>query len=81
VSGFESFADFLNNYGGKKRNSKGKAYRKEDLEEWYNLLRKIAKLEAEIKLIEAERANMLDGNEILRSYREQQTLLEEQIAV
>ena len=50
---------------------KGKAYRKEDLEEWYNLLHKIAKLEAEIKLIEAERANMLDGNEILRSYREQ----------
>ena len=53
----------------------------EDLEEWYNLLRKIAKLEAEINLAEAERANMISGHETLRSYREEQALLHEQIAL
>ena len=51
----------------------------EDLEEWYNLSRKIANVEQEINNIIAERENMADGHEYLRSLRLQQELLQEQI--
>jgi hypothetical protein len=77
--GYSSFGDLINDLG-KGSNKQINATITEDLEEWYNLLRKIAKLKAEISLIEAERANMLSGHEILRNYREQQALLHEQIA-
>ena len=51
----------------------------EDLEEWYNLLRQIANLEQKISNIQAERANIDDGHEYLRSLREEQALLEKQV--
>ena len=51
----------------------------EDLEEWYNLLRQIENLEQKISNIQAERANIDDGHEYLRSLREEQALLEKQV--
>ena len=54
----------------------------EDLQEWYNLSRKIANIEQEINNIIAERQNIAagDGGAYLRSLREEQALLQQQIA-
>jgi hypothetical protein len=79
---FKSYDDFLKSLKSSgKKSVKTTDLSDEDLEEWYNLLRKIAKLEAEINLLKAERENMLDGHDILKSYREEQAYLNEQIAV
>lgn len=51
----------------------------EDLVEWYNLSRQIADIEQKINNIIAERENITDGHEYLRSLREQQHLLEGQV--
>ena len=53
----------------------------EELEEWYNLTRQIADLEQKINNITAQRANILekDGAAYLRSLREEQALLDQQI--
>lgn len=76
------YAAFLESLG---KGNRSKTYKftevGEELEEWYNLLRKIAKLEKEITLEQAKRENMLDGHDWLKSYREQQSYLHEQIAV
>lgn len=53
----------------------------EDLVEWYNLTRQIADIEQKINNIIAERENITDGHEYLRSLREQQHLLEGQAIV
>lgn len=53
----------------------------EDLVEWYNLSRQIADIEQKINNIIAERENITDGHEYLRSLREQQHLLEGQAIV
>lgn len=53
----------------------------EDLVEWYNLTRQIADIEQKINNIIAERENIADGHEYLRSLREQQHLLEGQAIV
>ena len=77
---FGSYAEFIASLGGSGKTS----YKFTDvgeLEEWYNLLRKIAKLEAEINLIQAERENITDGHDYLKSLREQQAYLNEEIAV
>lgn len=50
----------------------------QDLEEWYNLSRKIANVEQEINNIVAERENITEGDKYLRSLRQQQVLLREQ---
>jgi hypothetical protein len=74
------YAEFLESLG----KSGSKTYKFTDvgdLEKWYNLLRKIAKLEKEITLEQAKRENMLDGHDWLKSYREEQSYLHEQIAV
>lgn len=51
----------------------------EDLEEWYNLLRRISQLEQKINNLQAERANINDGHSYLISLREETNLLEEQL--
>ena len=53
----------------------------EDLVEWYNLSRQIADIEQKINNIIAERENITDGHEYLRSLREQQHLLEGQAII
>ncbi len=53
----------------------------EDLVEWYNLTRQIVDIEQKINNIIAERENITDGHEYLRSLREQQHLLEGQAIV
>ena len=52
----------------------------EELVKWYNLSRQIEKLEQDINNILAERENIADGGEYLRSLREQQKLLAQQAA-
>jgi hypothetical protein len=54
----------------------------EELQEWYNLSRQIEHIEQEINNLIAERKNLLesDGAAYLRSLREEQSLLREQIA-
>ncbi len=54
----------------------------EELQEWYNLSRKIAHIEQEINNLLAERENIAagDGSAYLRSLREEQALLQEQAA-
>lgn len=52
----------------------------EELVKWYNLSRQIEKLEQDINNILAERENIVDGGEYLRSLREQQKLLAQQAA-
>ena len=59
-----------------------KAY-SDELEEWYNLLRQIADIEAEINQLVAERTNLqneYNGEASLRNLREQQALLNRQLA-
>ena len=76
--------DLLNNSGKNKDGGSGntlKAVTKE-LEEWYNLTRQIEDIEQEITNLTAERANIRkeDGESYLRSLREEQKLLNQQIA-
>lgn len=54
----------------------------EELQEWYNLSRQIEHIEQEINNLIAERANLLesDGAAYLRSLREEQALLRDQVA-
>ena len=49
-----------------------------DLERWYNLLRQIEKLEQQITLEQAKRANMRSGYDINRSLEKELELLEKQ---
>lgn len=53
-----------------------------ELVEWYNLTRKIAKIEKDINLLRAERENInkRDGAAYLRNLREETKLLQEQVA-
>ena len=52
----------------------------EDLQEWYNLSRQIAKIEQEINTLLAKRKNITDGHEYLKNLRETQKLLTQQVA-
>ena len=52
----------------------------EDLEEWYNLVRQIENIEQKINNIRAERENLTDGSKWLQNLREEQALLEKQLA-
>ena len=53
----------------------------QDLQEWYNLSRQIANIEQEINNIVAERENIADGGAYLRSLRQQQELLQDQVGI
>ena len=50
-----------------------------DLQEWYNLSRKIADVEQRINKLLAERELLTDGHAYLRNLRETQALLEDQV--
>ena len=51
----------------------------EDLQEWYNLSRKIADIEQQINTLLAKRENLTDGHEYLKNLRATQALLEDQV--
>ena len=78
-SSFDSgWGQFFGNTGGK---GGGKTYEfaEQEGEEWYNYLRRIAKLEQEINQLEAERENIMDGGAYLRNLREVQAVYQEQL--
>lgn len=50
-----------------------------DLQEWYNLSRKIADIEGQINILLAKRKTITDGHEYLRNLRKTQALLEDQV--
>ena len=76
--------DLLNGSGKHKGGGSGNTLKAvtEELEEWYNLTRQIEDIEQEITNLTAERANIRkeDGESYLRSLREEQKLLNQQIA-
>ena len=64
--------------GGGGGGGDNKAYI-EELQEWYNLSRKIANVEQEINNLLAERENIVNGRDYLNNLRETQQFLQEQI--
>lgn len=76
-----TLSDMLGGSGGSGGGGSGNTLKAhiEDLVEWYNLSRQIADIEQKINNIIAERENITDGHEYLRSLREQQHLLEGQV--
>jgi hypothetical protein len=70
--------------GGNKGGGSGNSIKAvtEELQEWYNLSRQIADIEQEINNLLAERENIewKNGEAYLKSLREQQNLLNKQIA-
>ena len=78
-SSFDSgWGQFFGNTGG-KGGSKTYEFAEQEGEEWYNYLRRIAKLEQEINQLEAERENIMDGGAYLRNLREVQAVYQEQL--
>lgn len=78
------FSDIYNSIkggSGGKGGSKAYDFVNEEGEEWYNYLRKIARLEKELNILEAERENIADGGAYLRSLREAQAIYQEQLIV
>ena len=77
-------SDLLNNSGGHKGGGSGNSIKAvtEELQEWYNLTRQIRDLEQDITNLQKERANIpkADGSAYLKSLREEQKLLREQMA-
>lgn len=73
--------DLLGSGGGGGGGGGDKAAVIQDLQEWYNLSRQIANIEQEINNIVAERENIADGGAYLRSLRQQQELLQDQVGI
>ena len=73
--------DLLGSGGGGGGGGGDKAAVIQDLQEWYNLSRQIANIEQEINNIVAERENIADGSAYLRSLRQQQELLQDQVGI
>ena len=80
----QSLSDMLNGSGGHKGGGSGNSIKAvtEELQEWYNLSRQIADIEQDINNLLAERENIewSNGEAYLKSLREQQKLLNQQIA-
>ena len=76
--------DLLNGSGKHKGGGSGNTLKAvtEELQEWYNLTRQIRDLEDEITNLQKERANIpeADGEKYLKSLREEQKLLNQQMA-
>ena len=76
--------DLLNNSGGHKGGGSGNSIKAvtEELQEWYNLSRQIEDIQQNIKNLIAESANIewSNGEAYLRNLREQQKLLQQQMA-
>lgn len=79
-----SLSDMLDAGGGGGGGGSGNTIKAvtEELQEWYNLSRQIEHIEQEINNLIAERSNLLesDGAAYLRSLREEQALLRDQVA-
>ena len=73
--------DLLGSGGGGGGGGGDKTAVIQDLQEWYNLSRQIANIEQEINNIVAERENIADGGAYLRSLRQQQELLQDQVGI
>lgn len=73
--------DLLGSGGGGGGGGGDKTAVIQDLQEWYNLSRQIANIEQEINNIVAERENIADGGAYLRSLRQQQELLQDQVSI
>ena len=73
--------DLLGSGGGGGGGGGDKTAVIQDLQEWYNLSRQIANIEQEINNIVAERENLADGGAYLRSLRQQQELLQDQVGI
>lgn len=80
----QSLSDMLKGSGGNKGGGSGNSIKAvtEELQEWYNLSRQIADIEQDINNLLAERENIewSNGEAYLKSLREQQKLLNKQIA-
>lgn len=80
----QSLSDMLNGSGGHKGGGSANSIKAvtEELQEWYNLSRQIADIEQDINNLLAERENIewSNGEAYLKSLREQQKLLNQQIA-
>lgn len=80
----QSLSDMLKGSGGNKGGGSGNSIKAvtEELQEWYNLSRQIADIEQDINNLLAERENIewSNGEAYLKSLREQQRLLNKQMA-
>ena len=79
-----SLSELMAGSGGHKGGGSGNSIKAvtEELQEWYNLSRQIADIEQDINNLLAERENIewSNGEEYLKSLREQQKLLNKQIS-
>ena len=79
-----SLSELMSGSGGHKGGGSGNSIKAvtEELQEWYNLSRQIADIEQDINNLLAERENIewSNGEEYLKSLREQQKLLQQQMA-
>lgn len=79
--GINFFTDLINGLSKSGSGKKVEYTEVSELEEWYNLMRKITRLQAERNFLEAEYENLTSGHEQLDNIRARQKALHEEMAI
>ena len=79
--GIDFFTNLINSLSKSGDGKKVEYTEVSELEEWYNLMRKITRLQAERNFLEAEYENLTSGHEQLDNIRARQKALHEEMAI